>query len=119
MEPGKIYIHDRHQLAVLHERSGYVALAPRDAVLCARPDEIRTGFTTSFFSRVTPALLRTSVLPTVFSPRGEIRAEPCAEEIAWRDAVVETLDALVAMSDRDRYFANLQAMWRGPDQATL
>ena len=119
MIAGPDYIHDRHQLAVFHERSGYVALAPRDLVLCARAEEIRTGFTTSFFTRVTPALLRIAALPFSFEPRGEIRAEPCAEEIAWRDAVLATLDALVRMSDLDRYFADLQAMWRGAAQETL
>ena len=40
MIAGTVYIHDRHQLAVFHERSGYVALAPRDLVLCARADEV-------------------------------------------------------------------------------
>lgn len=114
MQPGTLYIHDRHQLAVFHERSGYVAIAPRDLVLCARADEVRTGFTTSFFMRV-DGLLRAGA----WAPRGEVRATPCAEEIAWRDAVTETLDALVRMTDLDRYFADLQALWRGPAQETL
>lgn len=114
MQPNTLYIHDRHQLAVFHEGSGYVAIAPRDLVLCARAEEIRTGFTTSFFRRIDP-LWRAGA----FSPTGEARADPCAEEIAWRDAVTSTLDALVAMSDLDRYFANLQAMWRGAAQHTL
>lgn len=115
MEPGKIYIHDRHQLAVLHERSGYVALAPRDAVLCARADEVRTGFTTSF------TLRHDALRPMrgVFEPRGEARTEPCAEEIVWRDAVLSTLDVLADMAGGDRYFADLQAMWRGAAQETL
>ena len=110
MIPGAVYIHDRHQLAVFHERSGYVALAPRDLVLCARAEEVRTGFTTSFFPRRDQF---------VFTARGEARTAPCAEEIAWRDAVLATLDALVRMSDLDRYFADLQAMWRGAAQETL
>lgn len=114
MQPGTIYIHNRHQLAVFHERSGYVALAPRDLVLCARADEVRTGFTTSFFGRM-DGLLRAGA----WAPRGEARIELCAEEIAWRDAVAETLDALVRMTDLDRHFADLQALWRGPAQETL
>ena len=115
MIAGTVYIHDRHQLAVFHEGSGYVALAPRDLVLCARADEVRTGFTTAFFLRV-DSLLRAGA----WAPRGDARETPCAEEeIAWRDAVVSTLDALVRMSDLDRYFADLQAMWRGAAQETL
>ena len=126
MIPGTVYIHDRHQLAVFHERSGYVALAPRDLVLCARAEEIRIGFTTSFFPR-TDNYLRINCYRMAglglrrgaFEPRGEARADPCAEEIAWRDAVLATLDALVRMSDQDRHFADLQAMWRGAAQETL
>ena len=114
MIAGTVYIHDRHQLAVFHERSGYVALAPRDLVLCARADVVRTGFTTSFFGLM-DGLLRAGAR----APRGDARETPCAEEIAWRDAVVSTLDALVRMSDLDRYFADLQAMWRGAAQETL
>lgn len=114
MQPGTVYIHDRHQLAVFHELSGYVAIAPRDLVLCARADEVRTGFTTSFFQRIDP-LWRAGA----FSPTGEARMEPCTEEIAWRDSIAATLDVLVGMSDLDRYFADLQAMWRGAAMETM
>ena len=82
MTPGTIYTHDRNQLVVRHEASGYYAIAPRDLVLAAEPDAIRTGFRTSFF--------RPSIT-LVFLPRGEARTEPTAPEIRWRDAVVAAL----------------------------
>lgn len=115
MQPHTLYIHDRHQLAVFHERSGYVALAPRDFVLCARPDEVRTEFTTSFIRRA-DALIKGGV----FNARGDARtSDLCEGELAWRDAVVSTLDTLARMTGPDRYFADLQAMWRGADQREL
>lgn len=116
MKPGTIYIHDRHQLAVFHEGTGYVALAPRDFILCARPDEVRTEFTTSFFLRI-DAMFRPGF---VFEARGEARTtDLCEGEAAWLAAVGETLDALARMKGLDRHFADLQAMWRGADQHEL
>ena len=110
MTPGTIYTHDRNQLVVRHEASGYYAIAPRDLVLAADPAAIRTGFRTSFF--------RPSITP-VFLPRGEARIEPTAQEIRWRDAVAAALDVFVGMNALNREFCDLQALWRGEHQETL
>jgi len=106
MQHATLYTHDRHQIAVFHEPSGYVAIADRTFVACARADEVRTGFGTSFFLRSDP-LWRSGV----FTPRGEACVEPTAEQGAWRDAVVETFDRLVRLPALDRHFADIQAMW--------
>jgi hypothetical protein len=106
-----VYSHDWHQIAVVHQRSGMVALASRVDVECARADEIRTGFTTSFISleEATRNLRDRSAFP-----RGEQLTTPSAEALAWREAVVATLDAFAAMTFGDRYFTNIQRMWSEP-----
>lgn len=106
-----LYTHDQHQMVVMHARSGMLAIADRTAIECAREDEVRSGFTTSFLS-IADA---TSNLrdPDAF-PRGEQVARPSPEAARWREAVLATLDAYAAMPFGDRYFVNLQHLWIDP-----
>lgn len=106
-----LYTHDEHQLVVMHARSGMLAVAARVDVECAREDEIRTGFTTSFM----PIDMATRNLrdPEAF-PRGEQVSTPSPEAARWRSAVLAMLDAYAALPFGDRYFINLQNLWIDP-----
>lgn len=103
-----LYTHDHDQMVVMHARSGMLAIAGRVDIECAREDEVRTGFTTSFM-RISEA---TSNLrePDAF-PRGEQVTRPSPEAARWCEAVLATLDAYAAMPFGDRYFVNLQHLW--------
>ena len=103
-----LYTHDQHQMVFMHTRSGMLAIANRTDIECAREDEVRSGFTTSFMqiSEATSNLRD----PDAF-PRGEQVARPSAEMTRWREAVSTTLDAYAAMPFGVRYFINLQHLW--------
>lgn len=104
-----LFTHDRWAAALVHEASGLYALADLTLASAAREDETRTGFPTYFLSLADTR--RTLLDPDAF-PRGEMLTQPGAELARWRDAVIATLDAYVRLPSLERYFCDLQAMWR-------
>lgn len=116
-----LYEHDQHQLCVMHPASGYYALAGRVDVECAREEEIRTAFTTSFL-RTHDTRMRTvgkfprgqalGITDGIHGPRHFGDAETSPEALRWLAAVTKTLDVYVTLPSIDQYFCDLQAMWR-------
>lgn len=99
--------HDSYQICLMHPRSGYFALAQRVDVASARADEMRTAFTTSFCRTWDTRRMTKGPFP-----RGEAVLAPTPEEARWAAAVSTTLDAYSVLPDLERYFADLQAIWR-------
>ncbi len=105
--------HDQHQIVYVHERSGMSAICNRNALLNSpAPSDLRalwTGFVSTHEARVN---LRAGAR----FPNGEVIVDPAPELARWRDEVIATLDAYTALDTTTRYFADLQAMWRGPEE---